>query len=203
MAKILIGFESSGKIRDAFTRLGHDAHSCDLLPSQSPGNHYQANIWEVLATTFNHWDLFIGHPVCTYVYGSGIHWNKRTPGRAEKTLQAVEDFKKLLSFPIPKMVLENPIGVLSTLICKPTQIIQPYQFGEDASKATCLWIRGLPKLNGTNYYPPRMVGDKKRWSNQTDSGQNRLGPSDDRWKERSKTYQGIADAMANQWNNYL
>lgn len=197
--KIIIGFESSGRVRQAFEKKGHEVWSCDLLPTEIPGNHFQEDFFEVMQRTVDYWDFLIAHPVCTYVCGSGIHWNKRRPERQALTDRAIQDFKKILALPIKKMALENPIGVLSTQVYKPTQIIQPYNFGEDASKATCLWLRGLPRLNGTKYCEPRMIDGKKRWSNQTDSGQNKLGPSEKRWAERSKTYQGIADAMANQW----
>jgi hypothetical protein len=199
---VLIGFESSGRVRDAFAAKGHNAASCDLLPSEAPGNHYQCDIFELLDKTLDFWDLFIFHPPCTFVCGSGIHWNKRRPERAVKTQEAIEFAKRLWTLPFKKGVMENPVGVLSSVIGKP-QVIQPYNFGEDASKATCLWLRGLPRLNGTSYFPPRVVQyngkEVKRWSNQTDSGQNRLAPSEDRWKERSRTYLGIAKAMADQW----
>jgi hypothetical protein len=145
----------------------------------------------------------IAHPPCTYLTVSGLHWNKRNPERAKLTEEALEFVQFLLDAPIKRIALENPIGCISTRIEPPTQIIQPYQFGEDASKATCLWLKDLPPLLHTAYVEPRIVDGKKRWANQTDSGQNRLGPSPDRWKIRSKTYQGIADAMAHQWSEYL
>lgn len=141
----------------------------------------------------------IAHPPCTYLTVSGLHWNKRQPERAQLTEEALRFVQQLLDAPIPRIALENPVGCISTRIRRPDQIIQPYNFGEDASKSTCLWLKGLPLLESTGYFPPRMVGGKPRWSNQTDSGQNKLGPSEDRWKERSRTYQGIADAMAAQW----
>ena len=149
------------------------------------------------------WDLMIAHPPCTYLTVSGLHWNKRNPERAKHTEEALEFVQFLLSAPIKRIALENPIGCISTRIEPPTQIIQPYQFGEDASKATCLWLKNLPPLQHTGYVEPRIVDGKKRWANQTDSGQNRLGPSPDRWKIRSKTYQGIADAMAQQWSDFI
>jgi hypothetical protein len=141
----------------------------------------------------------IAHPPCTYLCSSGLHWNKKRPERAKMTLDALEFVQLLLDAPIPKIALENPIGVISTQIRKPDQTVQPYQFGHDASKATCLWLKNLPLLQPTQEIPPRMIDGKPRWSNQTDSGQNKLPPSKDRWKIRSTTYLGIAEAMARQW----
>jgi len=200
MKRILVACEYSGRVRDAFRKLGHDAWSCDLLPAETPSPyHYQCDLREVLDKG---WDMLIAFPDCTFVCGSGIHWNDRGRGW-ERTEAAVEFFRMLWEQPIHYIALENPIGILSKRICKPTQIIQPHQFGDDASKATCLWLKNLPSLSPTKHIAPRIVGGKKRWSNQTDSGQNRLGPSDDRWKERSRTYQGIADAMADQWDLHI
>lgn len=172
--------------------------SCDFLETDIPGLHYKGDVKKIINMG---WDLMICHPPCTYLTVSGLHWNKRNPERAAKTEEALEFIQYLLDAPIPRIALENPIGCISTRIQPPDQIIQPYNFGNDASKSTCLWLKNLPKLENTIYVPPRIVGDgKKRWANQTDSGQNRLGPSPDRWKLRSTTYQGIADAMATQWN---
>lgn len=195
--KVLIGCEFSGRVRDAFRTRGHDAWSCDLLPAEGDPTYHRQQ--DVLTLLDEGWDLAIFHPPCTYLCGSGLHWNKRRPERARLTEDALDFVSKLLNAPIGKIALENPIGILSTRIRRPDQIIQPYQFGEDASKATCLWLKDLPHLQETKRVPPRVVDGKKRWANQTDSGQNRLGPSDDRWKLRSATYQGIADAMAAQW----
>jgi hypothetical protein len=194
--KVLVACEYSGRVRDAFIRMGHDAMSCDLLPTDSPGPHYQGDVFDIIQQG---WDLMIAHPPCTYLSVSGLHWNKRDSARAEKTEQALEFVMRLLSADIPRIALENPISCISSRIRKPDQIIQPWQFGHDASKSTCLWLKGLPPLKPTGLVPGRVVGGKARWANQTDSGQNRLGPSEDRWKIRSTTYQGIADAMANQW----
>ena len=141
----------------------------------------------------------IAHPPCTYLCSSGLHWNKKFPDRQQKTEDALVFVRQLLSAPIPKIALENPIGCISTRIRKPDQIIQPHQFGHDASKATCLWLKGLPPLTPTAYVEPRIINGKKRWSNQTDSGQNKLPPSENRWALRSETYKGIALAMATQW----
>lgn len=194
--RVLVACEYSGIVRNAFALAGHDAHSCDLLPTEQPGNHIQGDVISVLN---DGWDLMIAHPPCTYLCSSGLHWNKKFPNRQKRTDQALDFVRILLDCKIPKIALENPIGCISTQIKKPSQIIQPHQFGHDASKATCLWLKGLPLLRATKHIEPRIIGNKKRWANQTDSGQNRLSPSDLRWKERSTTYQGIADAMAAQW----
>jgi hypothetical protein len=146
------------------------------------------------------WDLAIFHPPCTYLTSSGLHWNKRNAEREQKTLESLDFVRMLLSLPIQRIALENPIGRIGTAIRKADQVIQPYDFGHDASKATCLWLKGLPLLRPTFLVPPRIVGNKRRWANQTDSGQNKLGPSEDRWKIRSYTYPGIASAMAQQWS---
>ena len=200
MRRILVACEYSGRVRDAFRKLGHDARSCDLLPAETPSPyHLRCDVRDVLDQG---WDMLIGFPDCTFVCGSGIHWNDRGRGW-ERTEAAVDFFRMLWECPIRHIALENPIGILSKRICKPTQIIQPHQFGDDASKATCLWLKNLPSLSPTCHVPPRIVGGKNRWANQTDSGQNRLGPSEDRWKERSRTYQGIADAMADQWDLHI
>jgi hypothetical protein len=133
---------------------------------------------------------------------SGLHWNKRDPARAAKTEEALEFVRTLMSAPIERIALENPVSCISSRIRKPDQIIQPYEFGEDASKKTCLWLKNLDLLTPTQMAAPRLVDGKPRWSNQTDSGQNRLGPSEDRWKERSRTFVGVAKAMAEQWGRY-
>ena len=194
--KVLIACEFSGVFRDAFITEGHDAMSCDLLPTEVPGPHYQGDLRDVL---YQGWDLMICHPPCTYLCSSGLHWNKRTPGRQQLTDESLDFVRLLLDAPIKHIALENPIGCISSQIRKPEQTIQPWQFGEDASKSTCLWLKNLPKLRPTENFPPRIVNGKPRWGNQTDGGQNKLAPSDDRWKLRSTTYQGIAEAMADQW----
>jgi hypothetical protein len=196
--KVLVACEYSGRVRDAFLALGHDAMSCDLLPTDAPGPHYQGDVQDVLGQG---WDLMIAHPPCTYLASSGLHWNKRQPDRAVKTEAALQFVMALLNAPIERIALENPIGCISTRVRKPEQVIQPWQFGDDASKATCLWLKNLPPLKPTKLIPGRLVNGKRRWANQTDSGQNRLSPSADRWKKRSETYQGIAAAMAEQWGN--
>jgi hypothetical protein len=196
--KVLVACEYSGRVRDAFLALGHDAMSCDLLPTDAPGPHYQGDVQDVLG---QRWDLMIAHPPCTYLASSGLHWNKRQPDRAVKTEAALQFVMALLNAPIERIALENPIGCISTRVRKPGQVIQPWQFGDDASKATCLWLKNLPPLKPTKLIPGRLVNGKRRWANQTDSGQNRLSPSADRWKKRSETYQGIAAAMADQWGS--
>jgi len=188
--KVLVACEFSGTVRDAFIKRGHDAISCDFLDTESPGPHYMGNVLDIL---YQKWDLMVAFPPCTYLASSGLHWNNRIPGRLQKTLEAIEFVQILLDAPIPKICIENPIGCLSTRIRKPDQIIQPWMFGHDASKATCLWLKGLDKLK------PTCIIKKDRYANQTASGQNKLPPSKDRWKLRSLTYQGIADQMSVQW----
>ena len=194
--RVLVACEYSGTVRDAFAAQGHDAMSCDILPTDKPGNHYQGDVRDVLD---DGWDLMICHPPCTYLCSSGLHWNKRIDGRQALTDEALAFVKRLLDAPVPRIALENTIGCISSQIRKPDQTIQPYQFGHDASKSTCLWLKNLPVLTPTELIAPRIVDGKKRWSNQTDSGQNKLPPSADRWKIRSETYAGIAAAMAAQW----
>lgn len=194
--RILIACEYSGTVRDAFRAAGHDAMSCDLLPTDKPGPHYQGNVFDIIR---DGWDMMIAFPPCTYLCSSGLHWNKRRPDRAAQTEAALAFVQALLDAPIPRIALENPIGCIGTRIRKADQTLQPWQFGHDASKATCLWLKGLPPLVPTQTIAPRIVNGRKRWGNQTDSGQNKLPPSADRWKIRSATYQGIADAMAAQW----
>jgi len=192
--RVLVACEYSGAVRDSFMRAGHYALSCDLMPSDSPlGDHYQGDVRDILD---HGWDLMVAHPPCTYLCSSGLHWNKRRPERARQTEEALDFVRLLLGAPIPKIALENPIGCISTRILPPDQIVQPWMFGHDASKATCLWLVGLPLLQPTNVLPG---GKTARRANQTASGQNKLPPSADRWKIRSETYSGIADAMANQW----
>lgn len=187
--RVLVACEFSGIVRDAFRKKGCLAISCDLLPSERPGPHYIGDIREHLNKS---WDLMIAHPPCTHLAVSGARWFK---GKEKEQEEALNFVRELLDAPIHSIALENPISIISTKIRKPDQIIQPWMFGEDASKTTCLWLKNLPKLVPTN------IIKKERYANQTPSGQNKLGPSEDRWKERSRTYQGIADAMAEQWIN--
>ena len=196
--RVLVACENSGVVSRAFRDRGHIAWSLDLLDTEGdPSWHIKGDVRHVLDSQ---WDLLIAHPPCTYLSVSGMHWTTRGLRDPALTEDALSFVKLLMGLKIPKSCVENPVSIISSRIRKPDQIIQPYEFGHDASKKTCLWLKGLPKLIPTQYIPPRIVDGKKRWSNQTDSGQNRLGPSADRWKERSKTYQGIADAMASQWS---
>ena len=192
--KVLIACEFSGTVRDAFAAKGHDAWSCDLQPSD--GKHIQGNVTDHLD---DGWELMIAHPPCTYLSVSGMHWTTRGLRDPQLTEDALEFVRVLMEAPIEKIAIENPVSVISSRIRKPDQILQPYYFGHDASKKTCLWLKNLPRLKYTQYVEGRSVNGKMRWANQTDSGQNRLGPSEDRWKLRSKTYEGIAAAMAEQW----
>jgi site-specific DNA-cytosine methylase len=196
--RVLVACEFSGTVRDAFLRRGHYALSCDLLPctSQTLGDHYEGDVRDVLD---DGWDLMIAHPPCTYLSVSGMHWTVRGLRDPQLTEDALEFVRLLLNAPIKQIALENPVSVISSRIRKPDQIIAPYEFGHDASKKTCLWLKNLPQLKATEVIEPRIINGKKRWGNQTDSGQNKLTPSADRWKLRSKTYEGIAEAMATQW----
>ena len=202
---VLITHETSGAVRNAFRTFGHEAYSCDVLPSEDNSPHHIQD--DALAVIRNRkWDFIGMHPACTFLCGSGLHWNYRGRGweKTEAALLHVTDLIKAAG--TAKWYLENPVGIISTRIRKPDQIIQPYEFGEDASKKTCLWLNNLPLLRPTRRYQGRLVewpkGSGKqveRWGNQTDSGQNRLAPSDKRWKDRSRTYTGVALAMAQQW----
>jgi hypothetical protein len=194
--KVLVACEYSGTVRDAFTAKGHEAVSCDLLPTDKPGPHYQGDVQDIIK---DGWDLMIAHPPCTYLSVSGMHWTSRGLRDPQLTEDALGFVRLLLGAPIKRIALENPVSVISSRIRKPDQIINPWQFGHDASKKTCLWLKELPLLKPTQVVEPRMVNGKARWGNQTNSGQNRLGPSEDRWKIRSETYVGIANAMAEQW----
>ena len=194
--RVLVACEYSGRVRDAFIDRGHDATSCDLLPTGAPGPHYEGDVFDIIDEG---WDLLVAFPPCTYLCSSGLHWNKRRPERAAKTEEALVFVQALLAAPVPRIALENPIGCISTRVRKPDQIVHPWMFGDDASKATCLWLKGLPLLTPTGSVAPRIVDGRKRWANQTDSGQNRLPPSEDRWKLRSLTYPGLAAAMSQQW----
>ena len=181
--RVLIACEYSGAVRDAFTRGGHDAMSCDLLPAETPGQHYQGDVRDVLDYP---WDLMIAHPPCTHLSVSGArHFaEKRMDGRQQS---AVSFFMALARAPIPKIAIENPVCIMSSMWRKPDQIIQPWQFGHGETKATCLWLKGLLPLRPTDVVEGR------------ENRIHRMPPSVDRWKERSRTFQGIAEAMAEQW----
>lgn len=217
--RILIGCEYSGRVREAFRKLGHDAFSCDLLESEDESPfHIQGDVLSLLT---DGWDLAIFHPPCTHLAVSGSRWFK---DKVKEQAEALVFVQTLMDAPIPKIAIENPISVISSRIRKPDQIIQPWMFGEDASKSTCLWLKGLPLLKPTNIIEgqlyccgskiengdvrgcPNCNGDKKAkriYGNQTPSGQNNLGPSPTRWKERSRTFEGIASAMAEQYSLFI
>lgn len=201
--KILIACEYSGAIRDELTARGHDAMSCDILPTETEGPHYQGDVLEILN---DGWDMMIAHPPCTYLASSGLHWNKKRPSRALLTEEALEFVSLLWRAPIKKVAIENPVGCINTrlkFMPKP-QYIHPYMFGDDASKKTGLWTRGLPPLVPTSLVEPRIIetpsGRKyKRWGNQYDCGRDNTPNTSNRAKERSKTWPGIAQAIATQW----
>ncbi|MFT0547463.1 DNA cytosine methyltransferase [Allopusillimonas ginsengisoli] len=180
---VLIGCEYSGIVRDAFIKRGHNAMSCDLLPTDRPGPHYQGDVFDIIDEG---WDLAIFHPPCTHLAVSGArHFAaKRESGVQQEALEFV---RRLLGAKIPMIGLENPVSIISTQIRKPDQIIQPWQFGHGETKTTCLWLKGLPLLVPTDVVDGRADRIHK------------MPPSPDRWKLRSTTYQGIADAMAAQW----
>tara|TARA_R110000822_G_scaffold36743_1_gene103289 strand:- start:1235 stop:1810 length:576 start_codon:yes stop_codon:yes gene_type:complete len=189
--RILVACEYSGVVRDAFIRGGHTAMSCDLLPTDAPGPHYQGDIRDVLHAN---WDLMIAHPPCTDLSVSGAAWfaQKRLDGRQQA---GISFFMMLAKADIPKIVIENPISIMSSIWKKPDQIIQPWQFGHLEQKATCLWFKGLPPLTHTNNVREAMLALPRNQRERL----HYLPPSPDRWKLRSTTYQGIADAMAAQW----
>ena len=195
--KVLVACEFSGTVRDCFIAMGHDAISCDLLPTEARGPHIEGDVLDVLYT--RSFDLVIAHPPCTYLSASGLHWNNRIPGRAEKTEDALEFITKIWNAPVEKMCIENPVGCINTrldFMPKP-QYVQPYNYDEDASKKTGLWLRGLAPLQPTKTVDPRYVDGKPRWSNQGDTGYDKFGGG--QGKERSVTFFGIAAAMAMQW----
>jgi len=189
--RVLVACEYSGRVRDAFRRRGHDAWSCDLLECESDSSwHYQRPVEEVLQLG---WDLMIAHPPCTHLAVSGSrHFHRKQREQAD----ALDFVRLLMAAPIPRWCIENPVSVISSAIRGPDQIIQPWQFGHAESKSTCLWLHNLPVLKATDVLSLPNGG---RWENQTASGQNKLPPSKDRWKIRSRTYEGIAEAMGAQW----
>lgn len=193
--KVLVACEYSGRVRDAFIAKGHDALSCDILPGDVPGPHYQGDVRDLIT---ENWDLLISFPPCTYLASSGMHWTTRGLRDPQLTEDALDFVKLLLDAPVERIALENPVGCISTRIRKPDQYIQPWYFGHPHSKKTCLWLKNLPPLISTNILEIPKSG---RWDNQTKSGQNKLTPSDERWKIRSLTYQGVANAMAEQWGS--
>jgi site-specific DNA-cytosine methylase len=183
--KVLVACEYSGRVRDAFLKLGHEALSCDLLPTEVDGPHYQGDVRDVIN---DGWDLMIAHPPCTHLAVSGARWFK---DKMVEQAEAMSFVRFLLGADIPMIALENPVSIISSQVRKPDQIIQPWQFGHGETKATCLWLHNLPRL-----VPTCVVGGREQrvW---------KLPPSSDRWKERSRTYQGVADAMASQWGGLV
>lgn len=211
--RVLIACECSGAVREAFRRRGHDAYSCDLKPAEDGSPfHVVGDCFEVAArgcpTDGKAWDMIIWHPPCTDIaVSSNAHLEtKKADGRHQA---GIDFFMRCVNFPVAKSVIENPVGVMSTVYRQPDQIIQPWEFGEDASKLTCLWLRGVRPLLTTHgdddfFLRPvdagrRTPDGRRRFANQTDSGQNKLGPSAARATERARTYRGIAEAMAEQW----
>lgn len=183
--KVLVACEYSGVVRDSFSRMGFDAMSCDLLPTEKPGKHYQGSVLDILN---DGWDLMIAHPPCTHLAVSGARWFK---DKQEEQKEALEFVKILLNAPIKSIALENPVSIISSHIRKPTQTIQPWQYGHGEVKRTCLWLKNLPPLIPTNIVEGR------------EPKVHRMPPSEHRWKARSRTYQGVADAMAIQWGRFL
>jgi hypothetical protein len=186
-ARVLIACEYSGRVRDAFIRRGHNAISCDLLPSETPGPHHQGDVTELLN---DNWDMMIAFPPCTHLAVSGARWfpAKRADGRQQEALKFV---RTLLDAPIPRIALENPVSIISSQIRKPDQTFQPWQHGHGEVKRTCLWLKNLPLLRPSNVVEGR------------EARVHKMPPSADRWKERSRTFQGVADAMAKQWGELL
>lgn len=196
--RVLVACEYSGTVRDAFAVLGHDAWSCDILPTDAPGNHYQGDVTDILG---DGWDLLIGHPPCTYMTNSGVCWLHKDPTRWQKLDEAAAFFLTLWNAPVPRIAIENPVMhkyAKERIGVEQAQTVQPYHFGHMEQKATCLWLKGLPRLGATNNVKAAMmqlpVSERQRL--------HYLPPSPDRWKLRSKTYQGLADAMAAQWGQY-
>lgn len=179
--KVLVACEYSATVREAFAAKGHEAVSCDLLPTEIPGPHYEGNVLDIL---YDKWDLMIAHPPCTHLAVSGARWFKEKQAEQKEALDFV---RYLLSAPIERIALENPISIISSKIRKPDQIIQPWMFGHGETKATCLWLKNLPLLQPTNIVDGR------------EARVHKMPPSPDRWKERSRTFKGIAQAMADQW----
>lgn len=216
MARVLIGYSACPLTRAAFEEKGHDVWTCDLLPArENSPKHLQCDVWDALHIAA--WDFAVLHPMCTYLtvsaawaFGDGPYHQKVKPGtlvgeaRRAARDEALENFRSLLALPFP-VAIENPgSSFVSKAIRPPSQVVQPYQFGDDASKATGFWLsEGVPMLKGTAYVQGRVVDGRLRWANQTDSGQNRLSPSAERWLERSKTYPGVAAAMGDQWGEWL
>ena len=193
--KVLVACEYSGIVRDAFAAKGHDAWSCDILPTESPGNHFQGDVLEHLDKG---WDLMIAHPPCTHLAVSGARWFTEGKKPWSLQIQALDFVRKLLDAPIDKIALENPVSVISTKIKKPNQIIQPFEYGHDVTKKTCLWLKNLPNLKPTKIVKPDIVLVNGKKMSRMHYESFKL-PSKERSKVRSKFYTGIAKAMADQW----
>jgi site-specific DNA-cytosine methylase len=194
--RVLVACEWSGVVRDAFRARGHEAFSCDLPGVRPEGFHFDCHVaCDVRVLLEPAWDLIVAFPPCTHLAVSGARY---FAGKAREQAAAIDFVRALMGAPCPRIAIENPVGVLSTKVREPDQIIQPWQFGHPESKATCLWLKGLPLLTPTHILPTPASG---RWANQTPSGQNKLGPSPDRAKRRGKTYTGVAMAMAAQWGD--
>lgn len=185
---VLVACEFSGVVRDAFAKRGHYAMSCDILPTEVPGPHHRGDIREVFEHPGMVWDLMIAHPPCTHLAVSGARWFK---DKKQEQGEALAFVRMLMGCGIDRICIENPVSIISTRIRKPDQIIQPWQFGHGETKATCLWLKGLPKLVPTNIVDGR------------ENRVHRMPPSPNRWRERSRTFTGIADAMADQWGRWL
>lgn len=181
LGRVLVACEYSGSVRDAFSALGWDAWSCDILPSERPGNHLQCDVRDVL---HEGWDIMVAHPPCTHLAVSGARWFAE---KRQEQAAALDFVARLMCAPIQHIAIENPVSVISSRLRKPDQVIQPWMFGHGETKATCLWLKNLPPLKPTNIVEGR---EQRIW---------KLPPSADRWKERSRTFSGIAEAMANQW----
>lgn len=185
--KVLVACEYSAVVRDAFIAAGHEAWSCDLLPTDNPGGgpHYEGDVFDL---DFRYFDLMIAHPPCTHLAVSGARWfpEKRADGRQQAALEFV---RRLLDAPVPRIALENPVSIISSQIRKPTQTIQPWQFGHGEVKRTCLWLKNLPPLVPTEIVEGR------------EARVHMMPPGPNRWKERSRFFEGIAEAMADQWGS--
>lgn len=205
--KILVACEYSGTVRDAFLKAGHEAISCDLLPTDVPGPHYQGSVFDLIDDRNNNgWDLMIAHPPCTYLTVTGNKWFKpefkdRFPDRHKQREEALDFFKRLFECNINRICLENPVGVVSTLYRKPTQYVQPWQFGDPHSKRTGLWLKNLPELVPTKIVEPQFYTYKDGRKDPIWHVESMRMKPLERMKYRSKTFQGIADAMAKQWGS--
>lgn len=203
--KVLVACEFSGVVREAFSLQGHDAVNCDLLPTEQIGPHIQDDVLKHLYS--KNWDLMIAHPPCTYLTVTGNKWMKpeykdRFPNRQKQREEAIYFFKELANAKIPRIAIENPVGIISTVYREPDQIIQPFMFGDAERKTTCLWLKNLPKLKPTNQVIPKLYTYKDGRTDGDWHVKTMKLPSLERMKARSKTFQGIANAMADQWGNY-